>query len=236
MIDNTNRYTQMQQRAYDVQADMWSVTNRNPVVGYFDDHNEWDDYRVYLWKDIINLSEKEVLDFGCGPGRNLVKWHNLVKSIDGVDISEINLSNALIWIIENGLNPADFTLYKNDGISLSTIPSERYDVVMSTVALQHICVYEIRLNLLKEFYRVLRPGGKITIQMGFGPDHPRSVGYYDNFYDATGTNSEMDTRIVDTDQIRTDLLNIGFTNFNSYIRPIMPGDSHSNWIFFNAEK
>ena len=79
MIDNTNRYTQMQQRAYDVQADMWSVTNRNPVVGYFDDHNEWDDYRVYLWKDIINLSEKEVLDFGCGPGRNLVKWHNLVK-------------------------------------------------------------------------------------------------------------------------------------------------------------
>ena len=29
---------------------------------------------------------------------------------------------------------------------------------------------------------------------------------------------------------------IGFENFNYYIRPVGPGDGHPNWIFFNATK
>jgi ubiquinone/menaquinone biosynthesis C-methylase UbiE len=231
-----NNYSKMQEHLYNVLASDWSLENRDPVVGSFDAHNNWQDYEDYLWKDIEDLKSKKVIDFGCGPGRNLVKWASYVGKIDGVDISSINLDKAKVWIEANGLNPADFDLFKGEGTGIASVPSDSYDVVMSTIAMQHICVHDIRVNLLKEFHRVLKDGGKITIQMGFGPNHPRSVDYYENYYDANTSNGGMDTRIEDPNQLKDDLEKIGFKNFNFYIRPVGPGDSHNNWIFFNAEK
>ena len=235
MIVNNN-YSQMQEHLYNVFASDWSLVNRDPVVGSFDAHNNWEDYNTYLWKDITDLQNKRVLDFGCGPGRNLVKWASVVDKIDGVDISSINLDKAKMWISANGLNPTDFDLYKGDGIGIATVPSDSYDVVMSTITMQHICVHEIRFNLLNEFHRVLKDGGKITIQMGYGPSHPFSIDYYQNFYDANTSNGGCDTRVEDPNQLKEDLEKIGFKNFNSYITPTGPGDRHTNWIFFNAEK
>ena len=231
-----NNYSKMQEHLYNVLASDWSLENRDPVVGSFDAHNNWKDYEDYLWKDITDLKNKKVIDFGCGPGRNLVRWASYMAKLDGVDISSINLDKAKVWISANGLNPDNFDLYKGEGTGIASVPSDSYDVVMSTIAMQHICVHDIRVNLLKEFHRVLKDGGKITIQMGFGPNHPRSVDYYENYYDANTSNGGMDTRVEDPNQLREDLEKIGFKNFNSYIRPVGPGDSHNNWIFFNAEK
>lgn len=235
---NNNKYTQMQEAYYDLDASYWTPQFREPVVGSFDAHNNWSDYQIFLWKDIPFLKDKIVLDFGCGPGRNLVKWAKTVKRIDGVDISSINLDKAKLWIENNSLNVNNFTLYKGDGVSIASVPSDSYDIVMSTIAMQHICVHEIRFNLLKEFHRVLKLGGNITIQMGYGPQVPEknSVDYYENNYDANSTNGHMDTRVENENQIKSDLEKIGFKNFNSYIRPVGPGDTHTNWIFFNAEK
>jgi ubiquinone/menaquinone biosynthesis C-methylase UbiE len=89
---------------------------------------------------------------------------------------------------------------------------------------------------LKEFYRVLKPSGYITIQMGYGVPSPKTVDYYDNYYDAQSTNRGCDTSIADYTQVEKDLLSIGFKNFNYYIRPTGPGDIHPYWIFFNAQK
>jgi len=230
-----NNYSKMQENLYNELASQWSP-GRDTVVGSFDKQNNWQDYEDYLWKDITNLKDKNVIDFGCGPGRNLVKWASFFNKIDGVDISSINLEKAKIWISENGLNPDNFNLYKGEGMSIQTVPSNSYDILMSTIAMQHICVYEIRFNLLKEFYRVLKKNGKITIQMGYGPSHPMSVDYYENFYDANTSNGGMDTRVENVNQLKDDLEKIGFSNFNYYIRPTGPGDMHDNWIFFNAKK
>lgn len=238
MIDNENKYTKMQQWYFDNEANKWSLDYIDAVVGSFNAHNEWPDYETYLWKDIDNLKDKTVLDFGCGPARNLVRWANDVKRIDGVDISDVNLQNGKIWISANNLDVDNFTLYKGDGVSIESVPSDAYDIVMSTIAMQHICVHEIRYNLFKEFYRTLKSGGKITMQMAYGPQVPNknSVDYYDNYYDATTTNGHADTRVEDPNQLKNDLEKIGFKNFNHYIRPAGPGDDHPNWIFFNAEK
>jgi ubiquinone/menaquinone biosynthesis C-methylase UbiE len=127
-------------------------------------------------------------------------------------------------------------LFKNNGVDLSNICHELYDIVFSTICLQHICVHEIRFNLMKEFYRVLKPGGSVCLQMGFGPGHPMTVGYYENYYDAPGTNSACDTRVDSTDELKNDLESIGFHSFNFDLRPTGPGDSHDNWIFFRATK
>lgn len=230
-----NKYTKMQQNQYDQDASQWSVDNRDPVVGTFDNHNLWKDYDDFLFKG-IDTSDKVALDFGCGPGRNIVKFANCFKTIDGVDISQVNLDNALKWFEHNKITITP-RLFKNDGVDISVITdNDYYDVVFSTICMQHICVHDIRVSLLKDFYRVLKPGGSICIQMGYGTNHPRTVGYYDNFYDAPGTNSMMDTRVEDPQQLKGDLEAIGFTDFDFDIRPVGPGDGHTNWIFFRAKK
>lgn len=233
-MNKNNKYTKMQQQQYDSDASFWSIDNRDPVVGSFDKHNNWIDYDIFLFKN-IDTKNKIALDFGCGPGRNIVKFHDKFTRIDGADISEINLKNAKLWMEQNNL-PLTNKLIKNNGIDLSDIPSESYDVVFSTICLQHICVHDIRFNLMKEFYRVLKSGGAVCLQMGFGPGHTRTVGYYENNYDAERTNSYHDTRVDSPSELEEDLNKIGFVNFEYDIRPTGPGDIHNNWIFFRSHK
>lgn len=231
------RYTMMQQHQYTCDANNWSIDRRDPVVGSFDAHNNWEDYETYLFKDApTNTRELRALDFACGPGRNLVKFAHKFGRYDGVDIVQNNLDNAKTWLAHNNMDPNSSTLYLCNGRDLANIPSDLYDVITSTIALQHICVHAIRLSYFHEFFRVLRPGGMITLQMGFGPSHPSSCAYHDNYYDAHGTNGLCDTRVESPAQLEDDLKSVGFTDFKFYIRPTGPGDRHDNWIFFNARK
>lgn len=235
MIEINNRYTQMQLNQYNAEASQWSEANRDKVVGSFDLHNQWGDYEI-LFERIANTNDKIAIDFGCGPGRNLVKYKNTFQRLDGVDISPINIEKAKIYCFRNGIINNNF--YVNNGIDLENIESDQYDVVMSTITLQHICVYDIRKNLFKEFHRILKNGGTFTSQMGFGPSVPQknSVDYYDNCYDAHASNGSCDTRVETPDQLKTDLEEVGFSDFNFKITETGPGDKHPNWIFFSVRK
>ena len=234
MINKENKYTQLQVEIYDNLASKWTEENRDPVVGSFDAHNNWTDYEL-LFRNIKNQSELIGLDFACGPGRNLVKYGFRFKRLDGIDISPINIEKAKYYVNQNGLNP---NLFVSTGVDIDVVPSNTYDFVMSTIALQHICVYDIRYSIMKDIHRVLKEGGVFTAQMGYGSKTPykNSVDYYENYYDANDTNGGCDTRVEDSNQLKNDLEKIGFKNFNFEIRPVGPGDAHTNWIFFNAEK
>lgn len=233
-----NKYTEMQKKQYELDASNWSIENRDPVVGSFDQHNEWADYNKFLFKDIDDCQDKILLDFGCGPGRNLVKYKDKFKELHGIDIAKNNIDNAKKYLEFSKCDISKHKLYINSGIDLEVLNDDIYDVVMSTICMQHICVYDIRFSLLKEFYRVLKPGGYVTVQMGFGPKNSStSVDYYANFYDASGTNSLCDTRVENPEQLKNDLEKVGFSDFNFYITQVGPGDyHHPNWIFFNARK
>lgn len=236
MIEKTNKYTKMQKKYYDKEASLWTTENRNPVVGSFDSHNEWSDYE-YLFEGIKNMSEKTILDFACGPGRNIVKYHKRLKQIDGVDISEINIEKAKQYLLNNDIN--DSNLYVSNGIDLDIIQSNSYDIVMSTIALQHICVYEIRYSIFKDIYRILKTNGIFTAQMGFGQPNravKNTVDYYENNYSATSTNGSCDVAVTSTKQLENDLSSIGFRDFNYRIGPVGPGDQHLNWIYFRSIK
>lgn len=228
----------MQKSQYESDASQWSVVNRDPVVGGFDLHNNWADYEEFLYKDIPDLHTKVGIDFGCGPGRNLVQFGDKFKELHGVDIAQKNLDNAKIWIDHNQRDQRRHKLILTNGTDLSEIADNSYDVVMSTICFQHICVYDIRFGLLQEFARILKKGGYLTMQMGFGPQvaSKRSVGYYDNHYDAEGTNGQFDTRVENVSDLESDIAKVGLTQFKSYIRATGPGDGHPNWIFFNAVK
>lgn len=225
----------MQRKFYEDGAKSWSVENRNDIVGLFDSLNDWEDFK-YLFKG-LKTKGKIALDFGCGPGRNIVFFNKKLKRIDGVDLSQSLLDKAQLWLEHNGIE--DYELYLCNGVDLKGVPSNTYDFVFSTITLHHICVWEIRFNYFKEFYRVLKKGGWFTAQMAYdgkGVGEGGSVDYYENYYEAEVTNSSMDTQVTSPKQLEKDLKKVGFKDFKFWIRPPGPGEWHKEWIFFRGHK
>ena len=230
-----NPFTKMQKKFYEEEAAKWSPNGdeRDYVVGSFDAHNMHKDYALLF--DGIDTKEMVALDFGCGPGRGIVQYSDLFKTIDGIDISKNNLDNAEAWACQNEILIPH--LYLTNGVDLCEVPTEEYDLVYSTICLQHIPVHEIRYNLFKEFYRVLKPDGYLTFQMGFGDDG--QVGWVDynaNNYEAEGTNGACDVKVTAPYELVADLEEIGFKDCSWQIRWKGPFDRHPYWIFFRCRK
>lgn len=237
-LRGVQRYAYFQKHYYDAAAQAANYeteVKEEGIVGSYEAQNEWPDYDAYLMKYVDeSFRQKDALDFGCGPGRNLIKYHRRFARLDGVDISAGNIANA-------GKNLAYHDiprprLYVNNGYDLSAIPDGSYDFIMSTITLQHIPVHSTRFSLLSEFFRVLKNGGRLAMQMGYGAAAPQAVAYEEDCFDALLTNRGCDTMITSPDQPRRDLEKIGFVSFEHWIRPVGPGDSHPRWIFFTALK
>jgi ubiquinone/menaquinone biosynthesis C-methylase UbiE len=235
MSKNKNDYLAMQNSYYDEYASQWSLDFRDPVVGSYDAHNNWSDYDEFLFKD-FDTNGLVALEYGCGPGRNLVKFSNRFARIDGVDISDVNINKAKINLEHNGISGSN--LYVTSGDNLSMIEDNTYDVVFAVICFQHICSHEIRFNILKDIHRVLKPGGKLCFQMGYGgKEGIPTAGYFDDVFDAASTNGHADVSITDESDIQKDLTEkIGYINYKSDIRETGPGDNHRNWIWIQVEK
>ena len=145
--------------------------------------------------------DKVGLDFGCGCGRNVQNLWWRFKRMDGVDLSFGNLVHAHENLVSVGCPPDRYRLFQANGVDLGNLASDEYDFVMSTIVMQHIAVYDIRFQYLMEFFRVLRPGGLLSFQMGYGEGYGKA-GYYDNHYDAESTNSFHDTTVTSPDADR----------------------------------
>ena len=232
------KYLEMQKLAYKKAAGNSRFDSQNKidwVVGNYEKHNQWKDYDEYLMKYVDESFKNKIsLDFGCGPGRNIVKYNQLFKRIDGCDIAPGNIENCKKNLrLNNLLIP---NLYVTKGDDLGNASENFYDFIFSTITLQHICVHKIRSSIFRCMFKSLKRSGRISIQMGFGKDHPDAVGYYSNKYSAKGTNGACDAMIENVSFIKKDLEQNGFTKFEYWIRPVGPGDRHCNWIFFTAVK
>jgi SAM-dependent methyltransferase len=209
------------------------------VVGSWDQQQKWPDYETYLLKYVPLEPVWLALEYGCGPGRNIRGFSSRFGRIDGVDISEKNLANAEKYL--KGQIPADKCprLYLTQGSDAGAAQANAYDFSFSTICFQHICVWEVRFSILKSLYSCLKPGGRLSIQMGYGPptsDKYQKVPYQANFYGASSTNSGCDVTVSDPEELHKDLQQIGFTAFEYWIRPAGPDPTFSNWIFFTCLK
>jgi SAM-dependent methyltransferase len=232
MEKSAENYLLMQKNHYDNLAGQWSIQDKNPVVGSYFEHNDFEDYDKYLFPK-IETKNMITLEYGCGPGRNLIRFNKKFKRIDGVDIGEINIKNSEINIKDANLEIPN--LYINSGDNIPT-ESEVYDLVFSVICLQHICVYQIRYNIMKEIYRVLKKDGHFCFQMGYGPPKGNSVDYYENNYGAASTNGDNDVNLSNHEYLEKDLKEIGFKSFKHVIGRTGPGDGHGNWIWVQSQK
>jgi ubiquinone/menaquinone biosynthesis C-methylase UbiE len=221
MIDKNNSYSLMQKHFY------------SNGTSNHDEHNANKDYWDVLLQPLKNSKQwegKMALDFGCGKGRNVTNISTLAnwKSVDGIDISEANINHC-----KNHINGS---FYINNGVDLYPIEDNTYDFVMSTISLQHIPVYEIRFSLISDISRIMKQGGVFSFQMGYGNEVGALSGYYDNFYNAIGTNSLNDVQVVNENEIINDLNKIGFVNHIITIKPSYSDNIHDKWIYVTTNK
>lgn len=223
-----NKYTNMQKSVY------YLGTNNH------ENHNSNPDYWNILLGDLKDKEKwngKKALDFACGKGRNVTNMFSLCewKRIDGIDISVSNIEHNRVVYRNQKSN-----WYLNNGIDVSDLNDNEYDFIMSTIALQHICVYDIRKSLITDLYRTLKPSGIFSFQMGYGEGLESPIGnrvsYFENFYDATGTNSACDVRIQNEQDVINDLTEIGFENISTQIRDSFDDLGHKQWIYIKAFK
>lgn len=100
-------------------------------------------------------SQMIALDFGCGPGYLSREVAGYCKKVFGVDIS----CGIIRCAIE--LNNLDnIFYYKSNGKSLSMLDNSSVDLIYSFAVIQHLSE-ELFIGVLREFFRVLRPQGRV---------------------------------------------------------------------------
>jgi len=105
----------------------------------------------------------EALDFGCGLGRLTRALGERFERSVGVDISPRMVDRA------RELTPVPGVEFRvNSGADLGQFEDGRFDLVLSSIVLQHVSRRAWIAAYLREFVRVLKPGGAIVFTL---PSH-----------------------------------------------------------------
>jgi hypothetical protein len=157
-----------------------------------------------------------------------------ITPMEAFDLIEQYFGHANKYLTFCGYDRSSYDYYLTNGYDLSNISDEVYDMIVSSNTLQFICIYDIRFNYFKEFFRVLKSGGLISLQMGYGVPSPNTVSYSNNTWNKG--DPLYSVAVENVSEIQNDLENIGFINFTYQIVNPPLGDSNPSWIFFRAEK
>ncbi len=111
-------------------------------------------------KMLPDLSEKTVLDLGCGYGHNCVDFvNNGAKRVIGLDISEKMLDVAKRESADKKIE------YVNMSMTDISALNETFDFIYSSLAFHYIKDFD---DFVKEIYSILNTGGQLL----FSQEHP----------------------------------------------------------------
>lgn len=205
-------YLEMQKKFYNSPD-----KTKEQIVGSYNYHENfpYETYLLYKFGDVRkplfdDYSALKAFDVACGEGRMIRRMSRVFGlGCDGADISQKMVSAAREQC--PGSN-----VYVTDGRSCGDAATDSYDFGFCTISLQHIASYEIRSDIIKDLVRILKPGGKVTLQLLMSEFFPytfvdqltgrnemvrkfalnnRHAGYFEDKFDAASTNSDCDNVI-----------------------------------------
>lgn len=239
---NIDQYLKMLVAEHHLGTNDYCMHDRNP------------DYWDILIAPAKNSDYKVALDFGTSLGRNVT---NLLELGNFQEIYATDLSTKNIDKCTNSF-PSNCHFVLSDGQKMPYFEDNKFDFIISTLVFQHIPVRDLRNMWFKEIYRVLKPGGTFTFQMGFGkslnerafPNHffclmrtgtltvPSALpcaSYFENITDAIGSNGEYDVKVTNPVPLMDDLKRFGF-KAEYQIKDAFDDYIHTQWIYVTCTK
>ena len=155
----------------------WNIITHDKISKKYEKiHGEiYNDHEQNRLKEQLNIAiasiktqdeTKTVLDFGCGAG-------NLTQHLSeaGCNVVAGDVSQGFLDLIGSRSYLTNVKTLLLNGADLSNISSASVDMVATYSVLHHVPDY---LGILKEFVRVLKPGGVLYI------DHEPSMAFWKN--------------------------------------------------------
>ncbi len=149
----------------------------------------------------------KILDFGCGPGRDLETFRRLGHRPVGLDGAEQFVAMARA---ETGCE-----VWHQDFLQLN-LPDAHFDGVFANAALFHVPGRELP-RVLRELHATLKPGGALF------SSNPRG----DN---QEGWNQDRYGAYHDLESWRRQLTDAGFTEIEHYFRPVGLPREQQPWL------
>jgi 2-polyprenyl-3-methyl-5-hydroxy-6-metoxy-1,4-benzoquinol methylase len=107
----------------------------------------------------VALDGKTVLDFGCGNGAQTIQFTAHACTIIAADIELSGLQRFAALLRERSIRSV--SVLQSDGLALP-FKSQSFDIVLSYEVLEHV---RDESTVLREFHRVLKPGGAIVLSV-----------------------------------------------------------------------
>jgi SAM-dependent methyltransferase len=160
-----------------------------------------------LLRNIQGVPPFTILDFGCGPGRDLKAFTTLGHTAVGVEGAE-----QLAWMarLHSGCE-----VLEQDFLALD-LPARRFDGIFANAALFHVPVQELPRVLL-ELHAALKPGGVLF------SSNPRGQ-------NEEGWNRGRYGRYHDLDAWRGYMNAAGFSEIEHYYRPAGLPKDQQPWL------
>ena len=149
----------------------YEIKNRNDSLDFFNWRNS--QYPGYLdLMPVKNFDNKKILDYGCGPGHDVVGFieHGKPGVVVAADISNkiLNFAESRVKLHQNH-NLVEFV--RVDDNLFSNYEDNYFDLINCSGVLHHLADINLILN---EFYRVLKPNGELRVMVY----HKDSIWYH----------------------------------------------------------
>ena len=160
-----------------------------------------------LLRNIDGGCPYDILDFGCGPGRDLLALRQLGHRPVGID--------GCSAFVEMAENLSDCKVWHQDFLNLR-LPDNAFDGIFTNASFFHVPTQELD-RVLRELYDCLRPGGVLFSSNPRGPDIERY-------------NGERYGVFLKKATLCAFVLNVGSTELEHYYRPADQPRERQPWL------
>ena len=175
------------------------------------DHDVTQNYAAFL-KPFPKHKKLDILDFGCGPGRDVHYFKSLGHRPVGLDGSEVFCGMARMYTGCEILHQKFLSL---------TLPEQGFDGVFANASLFHVPSAELP-RVLTDLHTALRPGGVLFISNPRGNDEGWSGQRYGHY--------------MQIESSEVFLSRAGFAVLDYYYRPVGKPFHEQPWLAITAVK